>query len=445
MSTRKGGAPQRLGVALLISVLPHVAAAVGMDNPDPVMREYWRDHGPSLGQLIDGGGRVIQSADSNLIGAVLDGLRISDEAAESAAKAGDAGAALPRVYAIGKVAGAVEGLHVALKVYDSAVKEGQDAAQRTAVVEGSKWLLGNATGGFAAETAIAVGGSVAPAIVVGWAATTGTEVLIDAAAAAIDRQKNLPAGERTRRSAEDVARLQREFGIPDDALVVWKENPQGMRMRETTWSDRSVRRDFTQVTWHDALGHPVASDFGERSEVERKQEAVGDDYRIVARQTFAEAAAGKAPTVLRDLQRESEEWQDALDRDWAARNRATEAGRGTKPIGTSGVGAGSGAVQPASEAMTVPPPLLQPPRPPIYPAAPPRQTTPSPPPVTVPKQTAKPAPAPAQSPVGKTGTCRICGATFTRAHNDGGLCMECAAKEASRRSLEDFMKKRAPR
>ncbi len=435
MSTRKGGAPQRLGMVLLISVLPHVAGAVGMDNPDPVMREYWRDHGPSLGQLIDGGGRVI----------LVDGLRISDEAAESAAKAGDTGAALPRVYAIGKVAGAVEGLNVALKVYDSAVKEGQDAAQRTAVVEGSKWLLGNATGGFAADTAIAVGWSVAPAIVVGWAATTGTEVLIDAAAAAIDRQHNLPADERTRRSAEDVARLQREFGIPDGAVVVWKENPQGMRMRETTWVDRSVGRTFTQVTWHDALGHPVASDFGEQSEVERKQQVVGDDYRVVAQQMLSEAVAGKDPIVLRDLQREKEEWQEARDRDWAARNRAAEAGSGTKPVGTSGVGAGSGAVPPGSETITVPPPLLQPTRPPISPAAPPRQTTPSPPPVTVPKQTAKPEPPPAQSPVGKTGICRICGATFTRAHNDGGLCMECAAKEASRRSLEDFMKKKAPR
>jgi hypothetical protein len=277
-----------------------------------------------------------------------------------------------------------------------------------------------------------MGGTLAPAIVVGWAATTGTEVLIDSAAAAIDRQQSLPAGERTRRSAEDVARLQREFGIPDGAVVVWKENPQGMRMRETTWVDRSVGRTFTQVTWHDALGHPVASDFGEQSEVERKQQVVGDDYRVVSQQTLAEAAAGKDPIVLRDLQREKEELQEARDRDWAARNRAAEANRGTKPIGTTGVGAGSNAVPPASVPVTVSPSLMQPPQPKIYPP---------PPPVTVPKQTAKPQPAPAQSPVGKTGTCRICGATFTRSHNDGGLCMQCAAQEASRRSFEDFIKK----
>jgi hypothetical protein len=85
-------------------------------------------------------------------------------------------------------------------------------------------------------------------------------------------------------------------------------------------------------------------------------------------------------------------------------------------------------------------PLRLPTQPSPQPAAPPRQTTPSPPPVTVPKQTAKPQPVPAQSPVRKTGTCRICGATFTRSHNDGGLCMQCAAQEASRRSFEDFMK-----
>ena len=131
-------------------------------------------------------------------------------------------------------------------------------------------------------------------------------------------EHNLPAGERTRRSAENVARLQREFGIPDGAVVVWKENPQGMRMRETTWVDRSVGRAFMQVTWHDALGYPVASDFGEQSEVERKQQVVGDDYRVVAQQMLAEAAAGKDPIALRDLQREKEELQEARDRDWAA-------------------------------------------------------------------------------------------------------------------------------
>ncbi len=87
----------------------------------------------------------------------------------------------------------------------------------------------------------------------------------------------------------------------------------------------------------------------------------------------------------------------------------------------------------------------QPPQPAPQPVSPPRVSTPLPAPINVPRQIVNPQPAPAQSQVGKTGTCRICGATFTRSHNDGGLCMECAAREASRRSLEDLMKKRAPR
>jgi hypothetical protein len=86
-------------------------------------------------------------------------------------------------------------------------------------------------------------------------------------------------------------------------------------------------------------------------------------------------------------------------------------------------------------------PLQWPTQPSPQPAAPPRLTAPSPPPINVPRQTVRPQPAPAQSPVGKTGICRICGATFTRSHNDDGLCMQCAAQEASRRGIEDFMKK----
>jgi hypothetical protein len=102
------------------------------------------------------------------------------------------------------------------------------------------------------------------------------------------------------------------------------------------------------------------------------------------------------------------------------------------PPGPAGIAAGSTTLQ-------------LPTQPSPQPVAPPRVTAPPLPPINVPRQTVSPQPPPAQSPVGKTGICRICGATFTRAHNDGGLCMECAAKEASRRSREDFMKKRAPR
>ncbi|MBX7246835.1 MAG: hypothetical protein K1X53_15165 [Candidatus Sumerlaeaceae bacterium] len=47
----------------------------------------------------------------------------------------------------------------------------------------------------------------------------------------------------------------------------------------------------------------------------------------------------------------------------------------------------------------------------------------------------KPAPKPSGP---QMGACRICGKTIQRARNDDSLCLDCAAREAARKSMEQF-------
>jgi hypothetical protein len=130
------------------------------------MHEYWRTHGPSLGQIVDADGETIRGAGNNWGGAVLDALRSADDAGEGLGRSlpNPAAAGASDLYRVGDAAELLDALSEAVTVHDAGVKRGGEPALRTAAVAGLKWVVGNKAGGTAATAVAGSAGSVLPAV-----------------------------------------------------------------------------------------------------------------------------------------------------------------------------------------------------------------------------------------------------------------------------------------
>lgn len=318
MKTSARGLGRRLCCLFPLCVLATGAGggeteAGGLPPPSGI----WWTQLPSFAQMIDAGRVVTGPMEYKLPSVLVDALRITDEAAVAATAAAQSGREALRLsrwrsalQGLGKVAGFLEFLQAAIKSYDRYAKEKtwNTAVIGTAVVEGSKWLLGNAAGGAAAAGAITGGYGIGWGVLAGWAAVSATEFAIDGAAdlaaTITDQHRKLPADERDRRSAADLALLKWNLGIPDDAMVVWKEDLDGRRVRETTWTetsgagDQAVKRIFTAVTWYNPLGHAYGSDFDSYDRIQQIY-SLADvaEFRVIRQQSIIEELSGIAPKL----------------------------------------------------------------------------------------------------------------------------------------------------
>jgi hypothetical protein len=288
MSGTRALVGRRVCCAILICVLSTGAGGVKKGRGAAVPTEYGWTQLPSFAELIDAGRSVTRPMEYKLPSLIVDALRITDEAAVAAKKAAEAGKEMAgsvgwrhtAAKALGRLAGGLEALNAGLKTYDQSVKERawNTAVVGTGVVEFAKWLLGNAAGGWAAGQVVAAGSGLGWGLVAGWVAVSLAEAGIDGTARLLGREglaklpdthfgptaaiaaanRNLSADARMR---ADLARLRATLRVPDDAVVTWKVDREGRRVRETVWSTstwvdgREEQRTIAHLACYDKLGN----------------------------------------------------------------------------------------------------------------------------------------------------------------------------------------------